>query len=210
MANPGDFTSVTVTYPGPDSPASLPLENPTEFGEGPAFATQAAMDAAFPVGTYSFEADPGTVTASLNYTTDAYTADIPALDAATFAALPGMNASQPFTFNFNSFTPNPNATNAETFLTVFGTSFNTGLSLSATSAVMPANTLAPGTSYTYELDFTDRIVGNSNGVPTLIGFDVRTDGTFTTASTPEPSFVFPVGILLLAAALWRVRRTLPV
>lgn len=210
MQNPGDFTSVTVTYPGPGSPASLPLVTPTKFGIGPSFATQADMDAAYPFGTYTFTAGPTTETAAFNYLVDAYTSDIPALDASTFAALQGMNPSQPFTFNFNSFTPNPNASVGETFLTIFGTSFGSGYSPSTTSATMSANTLAFNTTYNWELDFSDRISGTdpSSGVPTLIGFDVRTDGSFTTAAapTPEPSSTLPFALMFLGAAVTRLRR----
>lgn len=211
MQNPGDFTSVSVSYPGPGSPASLPLENPTEFGIGPSFATQAAMDAAYPFGTYTFTTGPTVETASLNYTLDAYTTDIPALDAATFAALQGMDPSLPFTFNFNSFTPNPNASTSATFFSIFGSTFGNSLSPSTTSATMPANTLAYNTTYNWELDFSDRITGTDpfNSVPTLIGFDVRTDGTFTTAAAPapEPATMALSAIALLALAGARRRRS---
>jgi hypothetical protein len=208
--NPGDFTSVSVSYPGPASPDSLTLESPTEFGEGPSFPTQAAMDSAYPMGTYLFTATGGNVgfeQASLNYTVDAFTSDIPALTTASFNALQGMNPDQAFTFDFNSFTPNSNATVANTFLTVFGSSFSTGgLSPTATSATMAAGTLLPDTTYQYQLDFDDRINGTDpiNGVPTTIGFDVRTDGFFTT--TPEPAMMIPLGIGLLGIAALRLRR----
>ena len=95
LQSPTDFNSVSVTYPGPGSPASLPLVSPTKFGIGPSFATKSSMDAAYPFGTYTFTANnsapPATQTASLPYTLDACTANIPALSAATFAAPQGMN-----------------------------------------------------------------------------------------------------------------------
>lgn len=208
MQNPGDFTSVTVTYPGPGSPVPLPLASPNRFGIGPSFATQGDMDTAFPFGTYTFQTNTS-LTAALNYLQDAYTSDIPALDAATFNALQGMNPALPFTFHFNSFTPSPNASHGATFLSV-GSSFGTGgLSPSSTSAVMSANTLLPSTTYTYELDFSDRVTGTdpNSGVPTLIGFDVRTDGTFTTgAAVPEPSSMVPLAAAFLGIAALRPRR----
>jgi hypothetical protein len=208
--NPGDFTGVSVSYPGPNSPDTLTLESPTEFGEGPSFPNQAAMDAAYPMGTYLFTASGGAVgfeQASLDYTVDAFTSDIPALTTASFNALQGMNPGQAFTFDFNSFTPNSNASLGETFLTVFGSTFSTGgLSPTATSATMAGGTLLPNTTYEYELDFSDRINGTDpiNGVPTLIGFDVRTDGFFTT--TPEPAMMIPLGVGLLGIAALRLRR----
>ncbi|HEY7390865.1 MAG TPA: PEP-CTERM sorting domain-containing protein, partial [Bryobacteraceae bacterium] len=116
----------------------------------------------------------------------------------------------PFTFKFNSFTPNSNATLGQTFLTVFGSSFAQELSPIATSVVMPAGSLLPGTTYTYELDFSDRITGTDpiNGVPALVAFDVRTDGTFTpaAAAVPEPSTLIPLAIVILGVMAQRRRR----
>jgi hypothetical protein len=164
------------------------------------------------MGTYLFTATGGTVgfeQASLDYSVDAFTSDIPALTTATFNALQGMNPGQPFTFDFNSFTPSTNATFGATYLTVFGSTFSVGgLSPTATSATMAAGTLLPDTTYEYELDFSDRITGTDpiNGVPTLIGFDVRTDGTFTTgAVVPEPAMMIPLGVALLGLAALRLR-----
>lgn len=192
MTNPGDFNSVVVTYPGPGSPLSLPMRDPLTFEYAPGFATQAAMDAAFPFGTYSFAATGNmTQNGNFNYAVDAYTAGIPAISAATYAALQGMNPAAPFAWNFNAFAPNPNASVGLTFLTVFGSSFGAGYPNTTTSATMAANTLMPNTTYTWELDFSDRISGFDavNNVFTTEGFDVRTDGTFTTgaASVPEPA-----------------------
>jgi hypothetical protein len=139
MQNATDFTSASVTYPGPGSPAALPSETSTKFGIGPTFATQSDMNAAYPFGAYTFTASGGTVgfeSASLDYTQDAFTSDIPSLTAATFNALQGMNVNQAFTFNFNSFTPNLNADGGAIFLTVFGSSFSEGLSNTSTSATM--------------------------------------------------------------------------
>ena len=200
--NPGDFDSANVTYPGPGSPQTLALTSTTLFSfQTPFLATQGDLDSAYPFGTYTFTAiNSGTSTSQssdINYVLDAYTGDIPALNAATFAALQGMNPTTPFTFNFNSFTPNPSASVGLTFLTVFGTAFSAGHPNTTTSVVMAADTLLPHTTYTYELDFSDRISGTSNGVPTTMGFDVRTDGTFTTgAAVPEPGTLMLLGTAL--------------
>ena len=50
----GEYDQASVSYPGPGSPESLPLTSPTTFGNGPSFPTQAAMDAAYPFGAYTF------------------------------------------------------------------------------------------------------------------------------------------------------------
>ena len=49
---------------------------------------------------------------------------------------------------------------------------------------LAAGTLAAGTDYDFELDFSDRILGTG----TTVGSDVRTDGSFVTeAAVPEPA-----------------------
>jgi hypothetical protein len=80
-----------------------------------------------------------------------------------------------------------------------------GLPNTATSATIPAGTLEPGTEYTAELDFTDRLLGTDtvNDVPTLQGSDVRTDVSFITA-TPEPA---SCGILATGMCLLLRRRS---
>jgi hypothetical protein len=215
--NASDFTNVSVTYPGPGSPLTVPQVSPTFFSYGPGFATQAAMNAAVPFGAYKYTATNTGVnqTATLNYTTDAFTSGIPALSASSFNALHGLNPTTALTIGFNSFTPNASASQGITFFTIFsstGTVFSGGfLGPSATSILLPANTLAPNTTYSFELDFSDRINGSdpSTSVFTLVGSDVRTDGTFTTgpavAVTPEPSTLLLVGSGLMAVAAFRKR-----
>jgi PEP-CTERM motif len=216
--NAGDFTNVIVTYPGPGSPLTVPQVSPTFFKYGPGFATQAAMNAAIPFGAYKYTATNTAVnqTATLNYTTDAFTGAIPALNASSFNALHGLNPTTALTIGFNSFTPNAAASQGFTFFTIFGSSgtvFSGGfLGPSATSVLLPANTLAPNTNYSFELDFSDRINGSdpSTGVFTLVGSDVRTDGTFTTGPsatvTPEPGTLLLAGCGVMAVAILRKRR----
>jgi hypothetical protein len=209
--NAGDFTSVSVAYPGPGSPATLTQNSPTFFGIGPSFASQAAMNTAVPFGAYHYTATNGAVTntATLNYTTDAFTSAIPALSAASFNALQGLNPNNALTIAFNSFAPSAAASQGFTFFSIFnasGTLFTDGfLAPGSTSLLLPANTLAANTTYTFELDFSDRINGTDpNGIPTLVGSDVRTDGTFTTgsagATAPEPTTTALMGYALIAAA----------
>lgn len=191
FTSPGDFATATLTYPGPGSPESLPMDTPTSFGIGPSFASQADMDAAYPFGTYTFDLMGGTfgpTTVSVDYMADAYTGDVPRLAAASFSALQGLStALSSFTLNFNSFTPSPLATSAFTFFTIFGSSQSCGfLAPSSTSCTIDPQALAPGATYGWELDFSDRVESDVNGVLTYTDFDVRTDGSFTTA-VPEAS-----------------------
>ena len=158
--------------------------------DGHTFATQADMDAAYPNGTYIYTLSGSGLTDSsltMTYTgPDPFTADIPALTATSFAALQSLSTDLgSLTVNFDPFTPyaTPPVTNAFTFFTIFNTSQGCGfLSPSATSCTIDPNALTPRTTYEWELDFSDRI---AEGDGTL-GFDVRTDGTFTTA-IPEPA-----------------------
>jgi hypothetical protein len=154
-----------------------------------------------------------TGSASMNYSQDAYTSAVPALSAATFNGLQGLNPVNGFTINFNPFAPNAAANFGKTFFTIFDSTnsavFSRGfLDPTTTSVFVPANTLQANASYHFELDFSDRIEGSSGNVATEQGFDLRTDGNFrtgATVATPEPaSFT-----LLLAglAALAYLRRS---
>jgi hypothetical protein len=215
---PNDYSSVMVSYPGPGSPTSLPMASPNFFSYGPGFATQAAMNAAIPFGTYNYLTNTGD-TAALSYTQDSFAAAIPALTSSSFNALNGLNPNTALSIGFNSFTPAANATVGYTFFSIrdsTGTVFSDGfLSGSATSLMLPGGTLAANSTYTYELDFSDRINGSDpgSGVPTFLGSDVRTDGTFTTGSagaittTPEPGTLMLMGSGMLAM-LGAIRRKL--
>jgi hypothetical protein len=214
--NAGDFDGGTLTLPPAStlgSPQTYTLANPTLLNFQTGFLDLATLNAEFPFGTYTINAtNSGTSaseSASINYTQDAFTADIPALTPTTFNGLNGLNTANPFTVNFNSFTPNAATSVGFTFFSITdvgtGTTIVTDSFLSPTtaSALLAANTLAPGTKYSYELDFSDRIVGTDplNGVPTNQLFDVRTDGTFTTGSAiPEPSEISFACLAFLAVA----------
>jgi|ERR1700733_1745380 hypothetical protein len=193
FTNPGDYSSATLTVNG-GTPQDLPLTSPTSFGIGPGFPDQAAMDAAYPFGTYVLALTAGTqpaISETLNYTADAYTSDTPKLEAASFDALQGLSTSlSSLTLNFNSFTPSGLATSGFTFFSIGGTSQGCGFaSPSTTSCTIDPQALSPGTTYSWELDFSDRVETTVDGVLTGTDFDVRTDGSFTTAAaaTPEPS-----------------------
>ena len=217
--NPGDFDDVMVTFPGPASPVDIPQVSPTFFSYGPGFATQADMDAAIPTGDYDYTGTNSSTsdseTATLNYTGDAFTSAIPALNAATWNALNGLDPSMALTLGFNSFTPAANANQAFTFFTISdasGAVFTGGfLDPSTMSLLLPANKLMANTTYNFELDFSDRQNGSDpvSGDFTLIGSDVRDDGTFTTGAiapaTPEPGTLLLLGSGIFALGLARRR-----
>jgi hypothetical protein len=94
---------------------------------------------------------------------------------------------------------------AATNQVVFQSSFQ---SPSSTATLIAAHTLAPNTQYNFELDFSDRLVVGS----TTQGFDMRTDGSFTTGPRPVPGPIAGAGLpaLILASGgllgWWQRRR----
>jgi hypothetical protein len=205
------YNQASLTYPGAGSPQALPLASGgTLFNfETSSFSSKAALDAAYPFGTYTANvtntSTGATNTDSINYTRSAYSSTTPALTQATYLGLQGLNASKSFDFNFNAQTPNPVADTSYTFLNIFGPNgffYSAGsfLSPGTTNVTLPANVLMPDTQYSFDLDFSDRNVGSSTtGTFTL--FDVRTDGTFTTAAVPEPCGLVLTGIAFAGIAV---------
>jgi hypothetical protein len=205
-----------VTYPGPGSPVSLPLINPTTFNfNSPAITSLATVQAAYPFGTYSITTTNTMTIASttgvVNYTADYFASTVPYLT--NYGALNGLSPAAACTFNFPAFTPNPSVTEGFTFLTIYDAT--TGLVVtgdefqppSTTSFTIPANTLAPSHTYDFELDFSERLNGPLIGnALTAQGFDLRTDGSFTTA--PAPSIGFGLPVFLVVGSLWLGARML--
>jgi PEP-CTERM motif len=215
--NPNDYSNVTMTYPGPGSPVSLPEANPpsTDYHyQTTTFATQGDMNAAFPTGTYTFDAD-NSDTATLQYTGDDYAQSLPYLTGTDYSALQGMDPANAFTFTFSPFVTGSNAANSYVFFTIYDetlgeTVYNGGfMSATTTSVTVPGGTLAFGDTFDYEIDFSNRDIGNGTGgvFSPELGFDTRTDGTFTTekqpASVPEPATMILAGLGLCAVAAAR-------
>jgi hypothetical protein len=203
----GSYTSATATFPGQSSPVSLPLVSPanTSFNYSPPGESLSQIATDFPTGTYTISASGNqSATATINYTGNFFTSSIPYLTNLNSTpgnpGLNGLNPSQSISATFNPFTVAPGTTQGFTFLTIFNES--TGAVLvsdafadpSSTAAFIAANTLAANTVYGFELDYSDRlfdgILNTTDNSFTQQGFDVRTDGTFTTGAigaVPESS-----------------------
>jgi len=236
--NTGDFDSATLAWPGPASPASMNnvpgtyefLNGDTAAGyfisQSTSYGTQAAMDAAYPTGSYVYSlnnsGDPSLNTNStIDYSGDLYPANQPTLTAASFNSLQGLNATQAVTVSFAALQDNPDFDAGAgdedfVFLDVYTAGFGSDVysTYSASPAgltdfVIPANTLLPGTGYSLLLDFDDRTSGtDGNEVNQFQLFDVKTEVDFTTAvavTTPEPAAFELAGLGLLALA-WTGRR----
>jgi hypothetical protein len=208
LANPGDAAGGTLTYPGPGSPATLTLASPTVLGfTGPAFPTQAALDASFPFGTYTLTTSGGSMpqTASISYSQNAYPQSIPALTGPTFLGLQGLDPSQPFTVAFNPFVTGPVANESSIFFSIFDTLTGQavfsagGLPASTTSLTLPGGTLQPDTPYLFDLVFRNDIADLSIVPRRDQFFEFHTSGTFRTAgaAVPEPGSLTLLGIGML-------------
>lgn len=189
----GSFTSASATYPGGSQALGGTAPN---FSYGSPLQSQAASAAAFPFGSYTVTATGGdTATATVHYTQNFFTSAIPVL--ANFSSLNGLDPSQTLTVLYNAFTPNPGANEAFTFFTIYDPSnvtvFDAGFQdPSTTKNVIAGGTLLPNTTYTFQLDFSDRLLEGQDpdGNFAQQGFDVRTLGVFTTGAVgavPEAS-----------------------
>lgn len=209
--NPGDFSATTATYPGPGSPVTLPATSSTVFHyQTGYYPTQAAMDADFPTGTYTFNTSGGTVgaaTTNFNYSADFYPNALPFLTGSDYTALQGANAGSDITVHFNAYTNDPSVNDQLRFFTVFDPVLNTFvvndafLPNSTASVTIPANTLQAGRNYIYEIVNSNRVqtASPNTGFNAFLAYDLRTTGAFSTAAaaTPEPGTL----ALLLSSGL---------
>ena len=194
-----DFTGGTLTYGGSGSPQTLgfvPVDKAWEYGspQDPSFSD---LQTQFPTGDYTFNLTGGVfgpASVTINYAGDAYS-NTPELTADSFTGLQGLKAADPYTVSFNNMVVNSNANASFIFFSVVNSS-NTPvftqsfLPSDTTSVTIPGGTLLPGQTYTFDLNFDDRITGAdpNSGVPTTQFYDTQTLGSFSAAgAVPELS-----------------------
>ncbi|MEY9748875.1 ELWxxDGT repeat protein/VCBS repeat-containing protein [Bradyrhizobium japonicum] len=192
----GDYSVASASYPGAGSPQTLALIAPTKFDfSSSAFTSFSTLQAAYPFGTYTVTGIGNQIssTSSVSYQANYFTSAVPFIT--NYSGLNGLNPSTDFTVHYNSFTPDAHVTTGFTFLTIWNASTHQVVfhddfqSPSSTTALIPANTLSPNTNYTFELEFSDLlIVGSSTQ-----GFDMRTDGSFTTGPISQANHTIVPG-----------------
>lgn len=173
-------------------PGTGPFQNLINNGagnlsfDGGGFATLAALNAAFPNGTYTFNLQtataPAAYTASVPITGDAYPAAVPRITGGTFSSgALQIDSAASFNFNWNNFAGTQlfqilDATNNVVFSRTLANS---------TGAAMAANTLQPGQYYTASLIFQTRQVAFADTNTTwLATYSLEVDFKIATISGP--------------------------
>jgi hypothetical protein len=155
------------------------------------FDTKTGMDAAFPDGLYLFSINQDTGYSPLNLPThEMYASSIPAFSGNTWTNLQSFDPGQPGTVNWNSFIPDPAATNAFVFVRILdATTFayvflDLFLPPGTSSDVIPAHTLDFNHDYRIEILFSDRAdvlnAGFGGVAQATSGFENLTYTYFTT------------------------------
>lgn len=185
------------------------------------FANRAAMDAAFGLGTYRATlTGSGTTTAGASITADSldrYANNLPQLSGDSFSRLQGADAATDLTVTFDA-TNNLGVTGVNGSYIFFKVMASDGAVVfargfqpdSLTSVTIPAQTLLPGASYRFDLDYSNRTIVPAEGGavrPGTLAYDVRVFGNFATAAAvPEPQSLWLMAVGGLALVAWKRRR----
>lgn len=203
---PGEVGAASVSFGGLAAPIALSkfAGPPPIWAAGASFGTQAALDAAVPFTTATFEISGGTLgtaSADLDLSIDLYPNNIPQFDAATFNGLQAVDPSVDFTVAFNGFTPS--AALAVTGI-LFASSTHGGAILApkptSTEIIIPAGTLLPNTQYSLALAYQQFIFGAVVEPGPFQGALTVYEGAHLT-STPMQTVPEPGTLSLLAVGL---------
>ena len=179
----------------------------------------ADMDATYPQGLHTVTLDNGVTAISASFSNgpaNHYAGAAPYLAGSGWSSLQGMDATAALTIPVSPFVVDPAASASFEFLTIYDRTSNgfvffaNFLPPTTTDVLLPANTLQPGHSFSYELIYSTRVLVPSTGTnfDAQTGYDLRTNGDFTSA-VPEPA----AGWLWLAGVaglmVWRRRARSP-
>ena len=189
---PGDYATGTLTLPSTSTVGPLASQGPTTLGFEDQAMTLTTLQMTYGTGTYTFNVSGGSqgdTSVDQSYVGDTY----PNVALVTnYSALQGVNANS-VTLDLNGMMPNSGATQSNIYLYVY-TSTNVLVyasgALPSTTTAISLPTLAPGTSYYYNLEYDDRIFDTTDGgtIAQYQIYDNDTNGDFSTAGTvPEPS-----------------------
>src|SRR5262249_40098891 len=147
--------------------------------------------------------------------TDWFDATVPYFSGSVYSHLQGMNPAASLLLTFDAYTPEAGINNPVTFVEISRVSdglkvFSTSGPNSMTSVLLPPGTLQPTTAYDIDVAYSSRIDVQNAGfaaATSQIGFDRRTDLTFTTAAVPEPpAFALVASLAATLAVMMRLRR----
>jgi hypothetical protein len=187
------------------------------------FASQSALDTAFPNGTYTMTINSSPITLKLAGSGGAsvYPTDIPTVTNGTWVGgVLLLNAANSFNFDFNTFSTyasgggigfslyaTDGSGNATTQLVNQFT--NSAQTAALTSYNLLAGTLQPGQTYYAQLDFAQITALNTTSIGGATGFaDFENETSFyiTTAAVPEPADLgWLFGAVVVAVAMARRR-----
>ncbi len=188
-------TAGSVTLPDNTTQPLQALLSYLMFNDTP--ATQTALDTLYPAGNYTLRfTQTGTAERVISMALPA--AGLPVPKIANFAAAQAVNATQDFTLSWNPFT----GAGASDYisLTITDEQGNVlfqapnpcvprDLAVTATSIVIPANTLNTNKLYSGSLAFGHLAYSSTNAVPDMSGFAGVMHSTRFTVNTGAPSTV---------------------
>jgi hypothetical protein len=184
------INSATVTFNGTSSPRSYTPVGNGNFSILDTFTTQAQLDAAYGSGNYNLSIN--TSAGTFSRTVFLFPFSYPTTPMLTVAAADwqsGMiviNAAADYTLTWNSFA---NAQFADGIELIIGTSTIGPLPNTQTSYLLPAGTLAPGTTYACELAFL-RVAGTAAGDANIgAGYAVLAKDVAFTLRTQTPALI---------------------
>jgi hypothetical protein len=210
-------SSPTATLAWPGHSATALNQTGNVFQGGQSFGSTAAMDTAFPKGSYDYSLSsaslsPTTQTGTLTLPSSFYALSVPFFT--NYTSLQNLNPANVATFNWNSFATNSLAQFSQIFLVIRDTTANSTIvneffSDSATSSYnLTSGATVAGHNYVATLYFSSRnssAAAWSAGANGLVAFDLATNMSFTASAIPEPAATAAI-LAGMSAVAWGISR----